>query len=206
VIKVVLTGGIGSGKSEVERMLAERGAAVVDADQLAREVVEPGKPGLAAVLAEFGAQMLAGDGGLDRPALAALVFADEGARHRLEAIVHPLVGSRAADLLGQAERDGREVIVYSVPLLVENGLGAGFDLVVVVDASDEVRLDRLVRLRGMSHADAGARMAAQAGRPERLAAADVVVSNDGSRADLAVQVDALWDELRSRARRTRPTS
>jgi dephospho-CoA kinase len=206
VIKVALTGGIGSGKSEVERLLAEHGAAVVDADQLAREVVEPGTPGLAAVIAEFGEPVLTADGGLDRSALAALVFADDGARHRLEAIVHPLVGSRAADLLDQAERDGREVIVYSVPLLVENGLGAGFDLVVVVDASDEVRLDRLVRLRGMSDADAGARMAAQAGRRERLAAADAVISNDGSRADLAAQVDALWAELRARARRTRPTS
>jgi dephospho-CoA kinase len=198
VIKVALTGGIGSGKSEVERLLAARGAVVVDADRLAREVVEPGTPGLAAVLAEFGESVVTADGSLDRPALAALVFSDAAARRRLEAIVHPLVGARAAALVEQAEGEGRGVVVYSVPLLVENGLAAGHDLVVVVDASDEARLDRLVRLRGMSEADARSRMAAQAARPDRLAAADVVIGNDGTPAELAAQVDALWADLSAR--------
>lgn len=198
MIKVALTGGIGSGKSEVERLLAERGAAVVDADRLAREVVAPGTPGLVAVLAEFGAAVRASDGSLDRAALAALVFADAAALRRLEAIVHPLVAARAAALVAEAERQGCPVVVYSVPLLVENGLAHDHDVVVVVDAADEVRLDRLVRLRGMAEPDARARMAAQASREQRLAAADVVIGNDGTPAELAAQVDALWRDLSAR--------
>ena len=200
MIKVALTGGIGSGKSEVERLLAERGAAVVDADRLAREVVAPGTPGLAAVLAEFGAAVKAPDGSLDRAALAALVFTDAAALRRLEAIVHPLVAARAAALVADAERQGCPVVVYSVPLLVENGLvhDHDHDVVVVVDAEDEVRLDRLVRLRGMAEPDARARMAAQASREQRLAAADVVIGNDGTPAELAEQVDALWRDLSAR--------
>ncbi|MGZ4447971.1 MAG: dephospho-CoA kinase [Nocardioides sp.] len=192
--RVALTGGIGSGKSEVERRLAAHGAVVVDADRLAREVVEPGTAGLAAVVAELGAdRVLAPDGSMDRAAVATLVFADPDARRRLEAVVHPLVGARAAEIVAAAPADA--VVVYSVPLLVESGPPQGFDAVVVVDAPDDVRLDRLVRLRGMDEADARARMAAQATREQRLAVADHVIDNSGSLAALAAQVDALWEVL-----------
>jgi dephospho-CoA kinase len=192
VLTVGLTGGIGSGKSEVARLLAARGAVVIDADRLAREVVVAGTPGFAAVVDAFGPGVVAGDGSLDRPALAALVFADPVALRRLESIVHPLVGARAAELMAAAPGDA--VVVYDVPLLVENGLEAGYDVVVVVDADDETRLARLAA-RGLSEADARARMAAQARRADRLAVADVVVANDGSRTDLASTVDALWTQL-----------
>jgi len=206
VIKVALTGGIGSGKTEVERLLAERGAAVVDADVLARAVVEPGTPGLAAVLAEFGPGVRAPDGSLDRAALAAVVFPDPSALARLEAIVHPLVAERAASVEAAAERSGIGVLVHATPLLSDRAAADGYDLVVVVDAPDEVRLDRLVRLRGMSEQDARARMAAQAGREQRLAVADVVIPNEGSVAELAELVDALWADLSARARGTSRTS
>jgi dephospho-CoA kinase len=192
VLTVGLTGGIGSGKSEVARLLAARGAVVIDADRLAREVVVAGTPGFAAVVEAFGPGVVAADGSLDRPALAALVFADPVALRRLESIVHPLVGARAAELMAAAPADA--VVVHDVPLLVENGLEEGYDVVVVVDADDETRLTRLAA-RGLSGTDARARMAAQASRADRLAAADVVVPNDGSRTDLASAVDALWGEL-----------
>jgi dephospho-CoA kinase len=196
LIKVGLTGGIGAGKSEVSRRLAARGAVVIDADQLAREVVEPGTPGLAAVVAAFsdevGPGLLGADGSLDRAALGRCVFADPDARRRLEQIVHPLVAARAAELIDAAA--AAVVVVYDVPLLVENGLEAGYDRVVVVDAADQTRLARLVA-RGMQRSDALARMAAQASRDQRLAAADYVVPNDASMADLDVTVDALWGEL-----------
>lgn len=195
MIRVGLTGGIGSGKSEVSRLLAARGAVVVDADALAREVVEPGTPGLASVVAEFGVDLLGTDRALDRAALGRLVFADPAALQRLEAIVHPLVGARAAELFAAAPAGS--VVVYDVPLLVENGLEPGYDVVVVVDADTETRLSRLAA-RGLDAADARARMANQASRDERLAAADIVVTNDGSLVDLAVQVDALWAELSRR--------
>ncbi len=198
MLRVALTGGIGSGKSEVERLLATRGAVVVDADRLAREVVEPGTPGLAAVVAEFGAErVLAPDGALDRAAVARIVFTDAAERRRLEAVVHPLVGARAAEIVAAAPEGA--VVVYSVPLLVENALAGDFDVVVVVDAPDDVRLDRLVRVRGMSEVDARARMAAQAGREQRLAAADRVIDNSGTLGDLAAGVDALWAALSARA-------
>lgn len=195
MIKVGLTGGVGSGKSEAARLLAARGAVVIDADQLARDVVAPGTPGLARVVDVFGERILGPDGALDRPAMAALVFADPVARGRLEAIVHPLVATQAAELMAAA---GEHVVVYDVPLLVERAAIAGFDLVVVVDAADDVRIDRLVRLRGWSEADARARMAAQAGRAERLAVADVVLRNDGTKDELADQVDGLWAQLAAR--------
>ncbi len=195
MIKVGLTGGVGSGKSEAARLLAARGAVVIDADQLARDVVAPGTPGLARVVDVFGERILGPDGALDRPAMAALVFADQVARGRLEAIVHPLVATQAAELMAAA---GEHVVVYDVPLLVERAAIAGFDLVVVVDAADDVRIDRLVRLRGWSEADARARMAAQAGRAERLAVADVVLRNDGTKDELADQVDGLWAQLAAR--------
>jgi dephospho-CoA kinase len=193
VLRVGLTGGIGSGKSEVARLLAARGAYVVDSDLLAREVVAPGTPGLRAVVEAFGPGVLTDDGALDRPALAALVFADDAARARLNAIVHPLVGAAAAAAVAAAPPDA--VVVHDVPLLVETGMAAAFDVVVVVDAPYDVQLARLTGPRGMTREDAEARVAAQASRDERLAAATYVVANDGTLADLAKQVDTLWKML-----------
>jgi dephospho-CoA kinase len=193
VITVGLTGGIGAGKSEVARLLAAHGAVVVDADALAREAVAPGTPGLAAVVAEFGAEVLAADGSLDRAALGRVVFGDDARRAALEAIVHPYVGRRSAELMAAAPADA--VVVYDVPLLVENGLQDAYDVVLVVDAPDELRLRRLVELRGMPEADARERMAAQATRQARLAVADHVVANDGDFDALRSQVDRIWSRL-----------
>ncbi|MFH9470076.1 dephospho-CoA kinase [Streptomyces clavifer] len=197
MLKVGLTGGIGAGKSEVSRLLVSYGAVLVDADRIAREVVEPGTPGLASVIETFGPGILAADGTLDRPALGAIVFADPARLAALNALVHPLVGARSAELEKAAGPDA--VVVHDVPLLTENGLAPLYDLVVVVDASPETQLDRLVRLRGMTEADARARMAAQATREERLAVADLVVDNDGPREDLEPQVRKVWSELTERA-------
>ncbi|GEB51708.1 MULTISPECIES: dephospho-CoA kinase [Streptomyces] len=193
MVKVGLTGGIGAGKSEVSRLFAGYGAVVVDADRIAREVVEPGTPGLAAVVAEFGEEVLTADGALDRPKLGSLVFGDDERRAALNAIVHPLVGERSAELERAAGPDA--VVVHDVPLLVENGLAPLYDEVVVVDASCATRLDRLVRLRGMDEQEARARMAAQASREERLAVADVVIDNDGPLAQLEPQVRRVWERL-----------
>jgi dephospho-CoA kinase len=198
VLRIGLTGGIGSGKSTVAELLAGHGALVVDADRIAREVVEPGTPGLAAVVAEFGEQVLAPDGSLDRPALAALVFSDPAARARLDAVVHPLVRARAAELLSAAPRDA--VVVQDVPLLVETGQAGSYDLVVVVATEAEERVRRLVG-RGLNADDARARIASQASDEERAAVADVVLTNDGDRAGLAAQVDRLWAERVEPARR-----
>ena len=197
MLKIGLTGGIGSGKSTVARLLAERGALVVDADRIAREVLEPGTPGLAAVVAEFGAGVLAADGSLDRAALAAIVFADEGARRRLDAIVHPLVRQRSAELVAAAPADA--VVVNDVPLLVETGQAGSYDLVLVVDTDVETRVARLIG-RGLSERDARARIAAQATDEERRAAADVIVDNSGSPEELAEQVDRFWRERVAPAR------
>ncbi|MEU2996491.1 dephospho-CoA kinase [Streptomyces sp. NPDC006906] len=197
MLKVGLTGGIGAGKSEVSRLLVSYGAVLIDSDLISREVVEPGTPGLAAVVEEFGPAVLTADGALDRPALGALVFADDGRRAALNAIVHPLVGARAAELERAAPEDA--VVVHDVPLLTENKLAPLYDLVVVVDASAETRLDRLVTLRGMTEADARARMAAQATREERRAVADLIVDNDGPREALDARVREVWDELVRRA-------
>jgi dephospho-CoA kinase len=197
VLRVGLTGGIGSGKSEVARMLAAHGALVIDADRLAREVVEPGTPGFARVVEAFGPDVVAPDGRLDRKALAALVFSDAGELARLNAIVHPLVGDLTVELVAEAPADS--VVVHDVPLLVENGLEGAYDLVVVVDAPEDVRLARLVA-RGLTEQDALARMAAQASTEERLAAADYLVENDAGLADLRAQVDHLWRNLLSDAR------
>ena len=199
MIKVGLTGGIGSGKSEVARLLAEHGAVVVDADALAREALAPGSPGSAAVVEEFGPEVLAPDGSIDRARLGRLVFADAAGRAALEAIVHPYVGRRSAELMAAAPADA--VVVYDVPLLVEKGLQDGFEVVVVVDAADETRLRRLVDVRGMPEQDARERMAAQASREARLAVAYHVLRNDGDLAELAEQVSRLWAEL-SGGRRT----
>jgi dephospho-CoA kinase len=187
-----LSGGIGAGKSAVSARLARRGAVVVDADRLAREVVAPGTPGFEAVVAEFGADLLLPDGSLDRPALGRRVFADDGARRRLEAIVHPLVGRRTGELIAAAPADA--VVVHDVPLLVEKGMGPAYHLVVVVGAPVETRLARLVDLRGMPAADARARIDAQADDVARRAAADVWLDNAGDLATLDAQVDALWDQ------------
>ncbi|MGW1994736.1 dephospho-CoA kinase [Embleya sp. NPDC001921] len=190
---VGLTGGIGAGKSEVARRLAELGAVVIDSDRIAREVVAPGTPGLAAVVAEFGPGVLLPDGSLDRPGLGRIVFGSPERLAALNAIVHPLVGGRAAELTAAAGEDA--VLVNDVPLLAENDLAKLYDLVVVVDAAPETQLDRLVRLRGMPEADARARMAAQASRAQRLAVADVVIDNDGPLSALEPQVLALWERL-----------
>jgi dephospho-CoA kinase len=192
VLRVGLTGGIGSGKSAVARLLAERGAVVVDADAIAREVVEPGTPGLAAVVAEFGSEVLTPDGALDRSRLGAIVFADPAARRRLNAIVHPLVGARSVELSATAAADA--VVVHDVPLLAENGLAEGFDLVLVVESPESDRTARLRRERGMSEDEVRARMAAQASDAERRAIADVVIQNDSTLDDLADRVDAVWRE------------
>jgi dephospho-CoA kinase len=192
VLRVGLTGGIGAGKSTVAGMLADRGALVVDADVLAREVVAPGTPGHAEVVAEFGPQVLAEDGGLDRARLGRVVFADPAARERLNAIVHPLVAQRFAELVDAAPPDA--VVVHDVPLLVENGLAGRYDLVVVVEAPADQRVSRLAESRRMSEDEARSRMAAQADDDQRRAVADVVLVNDGDRDGLARQVDALWRE------------
>jgi dephospho-CoA kinase len=201
VTRVGLTGGIAAGKSTVARRLTELGAIVIDADELARRVVEPGTPGLAAVRAAFGESVIAADGSLDRVALGALVFADDGARKRLEAIVHPLVRAEAARLEADAARaDAAAVVVHDIPLLVETGQGrpgTAFDLVLVVDASIDTQLERLVRDRGYTEEQARSRIGAQASRAERQAAADVVLSNDGTTQDMLAAVDQLWaDRLR----------
>ena len=192
-MRVGLTGGIGSGKSVVSVLLAERGAVVIDYDLLAREVVAAGTPALAEIVARFGTGVLLPDGTLDRPALGAVVFGDEDARGDLEAITHPAIGALAWERDGAAP-DGA-VVVHDHPLLVETGLAELMDVVVVVDAPEEVQLDRLVRLRRMSESDARARMAAQATREDRVATADVVIDNSGSVEELVPQVDALWARL-----------
>jgi dephospho-CoA kinase len=195
VIRLGLTGGIGSGKSTVSRALAELGAVVVDADLVAREVVEPGTPGLAAVVDAFGPGVVRPDGTLDREALGKVVFGDDAARRRLSAILHPLIGARSAELWAAAEAAGAAVLVHDVPLLVESGLQGMYDQVVVVDVAPDVQLDRLVRLRGMTQQDAEQRIAAQAGREVRLASATKVLHNDGSVEDLQAQVRALWADV-----------
>ncbi|MDX3074346.1 dephospho-CoA kinase [Streptomyces sp. NPDC088354] len=194
MVTVGLTGGIGAGKSEVSRLLSSYGAVLIDADRIAREVVEPGTPGLAAVVAEFGEEVLTADGSLDRPRLGGIVFSDPERLRALNAIVHPLVRERSAALEAGAGPDA--VVVNDVPLLAENKLAALYDVVVVVDAAPDTQLDRLVRLRGMTEDEARARMAAQADRAERLAIADVVIDNDGPLEALEPQVRRLWEQLR----------
>ncbi len=191
MLRIGLTGGTGSGKSTVASRLAERGAVVVDADALAREVVAPGTDGLAAVVEEFGAQVLGPDGALDRAALAAIVFADEGRRRALEAITHPLIGRRTAQIVAAAPADA--LLVHDVPLLVEKRMGAGYHLVVVVDAPVETRVGRLVG-RGLPEDDARRRIASQAADADRRAAADVWLDNAGTPQDLERAVDRLREE------------
>lgn len=190
MLRIGLTGGIGSGKSTVSALLARRGALVVDADRIAREVLEPGTPGLAAVVTEFGPDVVTADGSLDRAALAAVVFSDDAARRRLDAIVHPLVRRRTAELVAAAPPDA--VVVNDVPLLVETGQAGSYDLVLVVEADAGTRIARLVG-RGLTEADARARIAAQATDDQRRAVADVVLDNSGTPEQLAEQVEEFWN-------------
>lgn len=202
MLTVGLTGGIGAGKSEVSRLLVECGAVLIDADRIAREVVEPGTPGLAAVVDAFGEGVLAADGSLDRPRLGSIVFADADELAVLNSIVHPLVGARSRELEEAAAEDA--VVVHDVPLLTENGLAPLYDLVIVVDASPATQLERLVGRRGMSEEDARARMAAQATREQRRAIADIVIDNDVPLDELARRVEDVWSELVRRARASHP--
>ncbi|CCH20121.1 Dephospho-CoA kinase [Micromonospora lupini str. Lupac 08] len=190
VLRVGLTGGIGSGKSAVAARLVELGAVLVDADQVAREVVAQGTEGLAEIVATFSEKVLDADGALDRAALGAVVFSDEAARRRLEAITHPRVRARTAELVAAAAPDA--IVVNDVPLLVEVGLAPTYHLVVVVQTAVPTRLERLTRDRGMDRAEAERRIAAQADDARRSAAADVVLTNDGSLVALHAAVDALW--------------
>ena len=190
MLRIGLTGGIGSGKSTVAQRLCELGAVVIDADQLARGVVEPGSEGLAAVVERFGDTVLDDLGELNRPALGALVFADDAARRDLELITHPRIADRTAELVAAAPRDA--VVVHDVPLIVEKHLGPAYHLVVVVGADEDTRVKRLMQSRGMTEADARSRIAAQARDDERRAAADVWLDNGGNRDELTAAVDALW--------------
>ena len=207
MLRVGLTGGIGSGKSEVARRLAEHGAVLIDADVAAREVVVPGSPGLAQVAAAFGDSVLRPDGSLNRERLGEMVFGDPGLRARLNAIVHPLV----REWMQEAERaavqaDDNAIVVHDVPLLAESRGKAGFDAVIVVDVPPDLQLERLVSRRGMPAEQARARIAAQASREQRLAVADIVIDNSGSLDDLDRRVGEVWADLerRTAARNVRP--
>jgi dephospho-CoA kinase len=195
---IALTGGIASGKSTISRRLAELGAAVVDADVLSREAVEPGSPGLEAIAERFGPSVLTADGALDRPALGAIVFSDDDARSDLNAIVHPEVRRLAAARLAAIGRTAPDAVtIYDVPLLVETGVDHSFDLVVVADADATTRVERLVTLRGLGRDEAERRVAAQASDEARRAIADVLIDTTGDIEDTIAQVDALWDDVRS---------
>lgn len=200
MLVVGLTGGIGAGKSTVARLLAEHGAHVIDADAVAREVVQPGQPALAAIAEEFGDRVLTDDAALDRGAMAEIVFADEDRLRALEAITHPAIRTRIAELLDEHERaeadePGQRVVVLDHPLLVETGLADDLPVVVVVTAPEDVRVRRLVEGRGVDAADARARMRAQATDEQRRAAATHLVPNDGDTDALHDRVAALWQEL-----------
>jgi dephospho-CoA kinase len=192
---VGLTGGIASGKSSVAVLLAARGAVIIDADVLAREVVSVGTPLLRRVADRFGDAVLAPDGSLDRAALGRIVFADPDARRDLEALIHPAVRQRAAEL--QAGAPDGAVVVHVIPLLVETGQAGRFDQVVVVDVPESTQVERLRGRDGVDAEAAAARMAAQASRAERLAAADIVIDNSGSHADLVHEVDNAWRRLQA---------
>lgn len=199
MLLVGLTGGIGSGKSTVARMLAERGAVVLDADSFARDAVAAGTPGFRAVVERFGEEVVDPDGALDRRALAAVVFADDGARRDLEAIVHPTVSRRLVQAIeAHAGTDG--ILVVDSPLLVETGHGGSVQLLVVVTAPEEAQFERLAGNRGMSADEVRVRMAAQMSIEEKAAMADVVLDNDGDLLDLERQVERLWRDLETRVR------
>ena len=195
-MRVGLTGGVASGKSTVAAMLEDLGALIVDSDVLAREVVEPGTPGLAAVTAEFGPAVLTADGRLDRGAVGAIVFADPERRTALEAILHPLVRARAAEIAAGAPPG--VLVVHDIPLLVETGQAGDFDAVLVVDVPEDLQLERAMHERGWTDDEARSRIAAQATREARLAAATHVIDNSGTREDLRRRVTEVFEELTSR--------
>jgi dephospho-CoA kinase len=193
MVRVGLTGGVASGKSAVSAILAELGAVVIDADLLAREVVAPGSDGLREVVERFGPEILTPDGELDRPAMGALVFADEGKRRALESVIHPRVRARGAEL--EAEAAPGAVVVHDIPLLAETGQAGAFDAVLVVDVPVETQVQRMVQLRGMSEEEARSRIAAQATREQRLAVATHVIENTGTLEDLRDRVTEVFAEL-----------
>jgi dephospho-CoA kinase len=191
--RIGLTGGIASGKSMVSRMLAARGALVIDADQLARQVIASGTPGFTAVVDAFGSDVLDATGDIDRAKLGTAVFADSEKRRRLESIIHPLVRAEAARLEASAPAD--QIVIHDIPLLVETGQQGSFDAVIVVDTSPDIQLDRLVRNRGMRESEAWQRIASQASRDARRQAATELVENNGSLAELELAVEQMWDRL-----------
>ncbi len=193
MLTVGLTGGIGSGKSTVSALLAARGAVVIDYDQLARDVVEPGSPALDAIAERFGREVIAADGTLDRPALGAVVFADATARRDLEAITHPAIRELAVERQRAASEDA--IVIHDNPLLVEMGAAAHCEVVIVVDVPVETQLERLRSTRGMSEAEAQARISSQATREERTGAADLLIDNTGPLDELDPIVGGIWDEL-----------
>jgi dephospho-CoA kinase len=192
-MRVGLTGGIASGKSTVSEILAQLGAVIIDGDKLAREVVEPGTPGLAQVVEAFGPEILLPDGGMDRAKVGQIVFNDEAKRKVLEGIVHPLVFERYAALEESAPKDG--VVVHDIPLLAESGRADTFDAVIVVETPAEVQIERMLRDRGWSRADAESRIAAQATPEQRRAIATYLIVNTGTREDLRARVEAVYAEL-----------
>jgi dephospho-CoA kinase len=201
MLLVALTGGIASGKSTVARRLEEHGAVIVDADQVARQVVEPGEPALTRIAEEFGPGVIAADGSLDRAALGAIVFSDPEGRQRLNAITHPAVLDRSRALFAAAgEADPEAIVVYDIPLLVEAGRSDEFDLRVVVHAATETRVSRMIELRGMTREEALHRINSQATDTDRFAIADVVIDADGTLEHTLEQTDALWENLRARVR------
>jgi dephospho-CoA kinase len=197
VLLVGLTGGIGAGKSTVARLLAERGAIVIDADTIVRELQRPGTDVFRAIVERFGSDVVKPDGSLDRERLAGIVFRDDEARSALNAIVHPAVYAVMSERIAQL-KDGDRVVVLDIPLLAEAGGGEGMDAVVVVEAGEDARVARVQAERGLDPEDVRARMAAQASSEQREALADVVIRNDGPVEDLRAQVDALWEQLRAR--------
>lgn len=198
MLLVGLTGGIGSGKSTVSRMLGARGAVVFDADLLARQAVAPGTPGHEAVVARFGPHILAPGGDIDREALASIVFADPAARRDLEAIVHPEVRRMFAEA-SETYRDTDAVVVLSAPLLVETGMHTAFDVLIVVSATERTQIERLMRDRGMSEEKIRARIAVQAPLEAKAAVADILIDNEGTLEELERQVNRVWEDLRARA-------
>ena len=197
-MRVGLTGGIASGKSTVAAMLVELGAVLIDGDALAREVVARGTPGLARVVEQFGEELLTPEGDLDRPALGRIVFSDEAARKRLEAITHPLIFERYAELEAAAARE--DLVVHDIPLLAESGRADSFDEVIVVDAPPELQIERMMRDRGWTREEAESRIAAQASREDRLAIATYVIDNTGTLDELRARVEEVYAELTAEPR------
>lgn len=192
-----LTGGIASGKSTIARRLAEHGAIIIDADIVSREVVAPGSPALASIALEFGEDMIDSEGTLNRAKLGALVFSDAEKLEKLNAIMHPAVKTRSAEVLAKASADNPDsVIVYDVPLLVEADIARNYDEIIVASAPEETRIKRMIQLRGLTDEEAKARIGAQASEAKRLAIADVVIDTGGNLQHTLEQVDALWDRIR----------